>query len=249
MSPFARAVAAAAATLAATCGPAFAQAHSEVPRFSSGVAGGALPGNWKERVIAKVTPSRVSLVDDAGVTVLEVASRASAGAAAVALHAQAKPGTTLAWRWKVDRVVASADLESRAGDDFAARLYVFFDVAVDTLPWTTRLKMQLARVLHGEELPTAGICYVWDNRHAAGTTAWSPYTDRVRIVVLESGPSRAGQWVEERRDLEADFRAAFAGSWRGAVPPVSGLAAGNDTDQTGESAVARFGDIRIEAAR
>jgi hypothetical protein len=155
----------------------------------------------------------------------------------------------LAWRWKVDRVVEAADLERRAGDDFAARVYVFFDVPERSLGLGARIKLRIARLFHGADLPTAGICYVWDNRHAAGSAAWSAYTDRVRVVVAESGAARAGQWVEERRDLEADFRAAFGAQWNGAVPPITGVALGNDTDQTGEAATARFGDVRLEARR
>ena len=81
---------------------------------------------------------------------------------------------------------------------------------------------------------------------AAGTTAWSPYTNRIRMVVVESGSARAGQWVEEARDLEADFRAAFGEQWGKPMPAVTGIAAGNDTDQTGESAIAWFGDFRLE---
>jgi hypothetical protein len=33
------------------------------------------------------------------------------------------------------------------------------------------------------------------------------------------------------------------------VPRVTGIAIGNDTDQTGESATAWFGDFRLEARR
>jgi len=152
----------------------------------------------------------------------------------------------LAWRWKVDRVVEKADLEEKGGDDFAARVYVFFDLPEEDLPWSARVALRLARLVHGSDLPSAGICYVWDNRHAIGTSAWNPYWFRIRTVVLESGNARAGQWVEERRDLEADFLAAF-GADRQRLPAVTGVAAGNDSDQTGESVTAWFGDFRLEA--
>jgi hypothetical protein len=108
------------------------------------------------------------------------------------------------------------------------------------------VKLALARLLYGEALPAAALCYVWDNRHPAGTSAWSAYTDRVRVVVLESGAARVGEWVEERRDVAADYRAAFGAN--APLHEVSGVAAGNDTDQTGESASAWFGDFRFEPA-
>jgi hypothetical protein len=177
--------------------------------------------------------------------VLEVRSRHSAGAATYHLRAPAE-GASVAWRWKVDRVIASADMETREGDDFAARVYVFFDVPLASIPLSDRVKVRLARWIYGQELPTAAICYVWDNRHARGTSRWSPYSNRVRMIVLESGEANAGRWIDEKRDVAADFRAAFGPQWKGPLPAITGVAAGNDTDQTGESVTARFGDRRIE---
>ena len=59
------------------------------------------------------------------------------------------------------------------------------------------------------------------------------------MIVVESGPSRIGQWREETRNLYEDFRRAF-----GEEPPlVNGVAIMTDSDNTGESAVAYYGDI------
>ena len=99
-----------------------------------------------------------------------------------------------------------------------------------------------------EELPSAAICYVWDNSHPVGTSAWNPYSRRVRTVVVESGAAQAARWVGEKRDLAADFRAAFGEAFAGRSR-ITGIAAGNDTDQTGEEATAWFGDLRIEPPR
>jgi len=66
------------------------------------------------------------------------------------------------------------------------------------------------------------------------------------MVVLEGGGERVGQWVDERRDIVADYRAAFGKDAPAAR--ISGIAAGNDTDQTGEEATAWFGDFRVEEA-
>jgi hypothetical protein len=115
---------------------------------------------------------------------------------------------------------------------------------VESLSLGARMKALVARAIWGEKLPTAALCYVWDNRHPPGTRAWNPYTDRVRTVVLRSG--RPGAWAAESRDLEADFREAFGSQWPGPVPRVTGIAAGNDTDQTGEAVTAWFGDFRLE---
>ena len=204
---------------------------------------GELARPWRVLSLPRVKPAEIAIVPEEGRNVLRVRSESAAGSAGLSFSADGH--ATLAWRWKVDRVVAKADLHVKRGDDFAARVYVFFDVPLDELPFATRMKLKLLALLHGEPLPTAGICYVWDNRNAPGTSVWNPYTDRVRTVVLESGNAEAGRWKEERRDLAADFRAAFGAR---AVPRLSGIAAGNDTDQTGESVTAWFGDFALEAA-
>jgi hypothetical protein len=207
-----------------------------------------LPAPWHLQPLPRAAASDIRLVGDNGSTVLQARASNSAGAAVHPLAAPAQ-GTLLAWRWKIDHPVASADMDARNGDDFAARVYVFFDVPVEAIPLAQRVKIVLARLLYGAELPTAAICYVWDNRHAPGTSRWSPYTDRVRVVVLRSGSADAGAWKEESRDLAADFIAAFGSQWKRPVPAITGIALGNDTDQTGESATAWFADVRLERRR
>lgn len=222
---------------------AVALAASSITPFSRFAPAAGLPAPWRELRIADVKPPAFALVEDAGATVLRVRSQGAAGAAA---HAVDGGDVVLAWRWKIDRVVEEADLASRGGDDFAARVYVFFEVPQERLSLAERVKLRLARWIHGPDVPSAAICYVWDNRHAPGTSAWNPYTDRVRMWVLRSGNARAGEWLAERRDLREDFRVAFGEEWK-AHPPLTGIAAGNDTDQTGEAVTAWFGDFRIEA--
>lgn len=246
-----------AAAVLAFAAASFASAQDSVaiPAFSSSAPGAPLPRGWREQRLPKAPPADAALVNEDGATVLRVRSIAAAGGAVHALdtNAGASAGTgshpLLSWRWKVDRVVEKADMTRRAGDDFAARVYVFFAVPAEDLPLGDRLKIMLARIVYGEQLPTAGICYVWDNRHPAGTTAWNPFTNRIRMVVVESGSARAGQWSDVRRDLEADFRAAFGAQWPKPMPPITAIAAGNDTDQTGETATAWFGDFRMQARR
>lgn len=226
-----------ASSLAVAAGPA-------VTAFSTAPASASLPEPWHVQRVPRAQPSELRIVLEDGIPVLRAHASNAAGAATHALR-HVPEGAILSWRWKVDRVVAAADMDTRQADDFAARVYVFFDVPVEALPLAQRVKVALARLLYGNVLPTAALCYVWDNRHAPGTARWSPYTDRVRIVVLENA-SQAGTWKDERRDLEADFRAAFGARWGGPLPAITGVAVGNDTDQTHESVTAWFGDVRLE---
>jgi len=211
----------------------------------SGMAAGELQAPWREIRLQGIKPARFELVADEGTTVLRARADAAAGSAATTVDAD--PRAWLSWRWKVDRVVEGADMSRKAGDDFAARVYVFFDLPLESLSFTDRVRIAVARVIYGREVPAAAICYVWDNRNPVGTAIPNAYTGRVRMIVLESGSARAKAWVAERRDLEQDYRTAFAMLPDAAVPRVSGLAVGADTDQTGESATAWFGDLRLDA--
>ena len=213
--------------------------------FSTAAPGGALPRGWQPYLLPHKKAPEFVLVKEGDATVLRV--RADAAAGTVAFETRIAPGAApmLAWRWKVDHSVAGADLARKAGDDFAARVYVFFDVPLASLPFGARTSIRIARLVYGGTVPTAALCYVWDNTHPVGSSAWSPYSDRVRTIVLQSGNARAGQWQAQARDVAADFRAAFGQP----APAITGIAIGNDTDQTGESVTAWFGDFTFGAAQ
>lgn len=222
---------------------AVAAGDAAITPFSGAAPGMELPAGWVPITLPYGTHSEIRIVPDPGGSVLRVRSSDSFGSAAHRMSVDPASSPRLSWRWKVDRVVEGARLERKGAEDFAARVYVSYDYPEGLLSFGTRAKLAIARAFYGF-VPSAAICYVWDNRHAPGTAAWSPYFDHVRVVVLESGNTRAGQWIDEERDIEADFRAAFP-AWKGAVPRVNGLIAGNDTDQTGEEATAWFGDFRL----
>ena len=214
-----------------------------IPAISSLKPGQALPPSYRFVPIPKVRHNVVSLVEDQGATVLKVESNDSAGS--VDLPFTLDPQTTpmLSWRWKVSRVLTKADMEEKSGDDFAARVYVFFDVPLESLSFGERTKIRLARLIAGPDVPTAALCYVWDNKHRVGHSQPSPYTNRVQKFVLQSGPDNVGKWMTETRDVAADFRAAFGHE----APRVIGVAIGNDTDNTDEQVTTWYGDVSFRA--
>lgn len=227
---------------------AAAAAASPIAPFSAAAPGGPLPDGWRSVELPRLPRAEPVLVEDSGTTVLQLRAAAAVGSAVPRLDLDPAAMPLLSWRWKVDRVVRGADLARKDGDDYAARVYVTLDVPLAELPFMTRTRIRLARLLFGSELPSAALCYVWDNRHAVGTSAWNAYSDRVRMVVLRNGDARVGEWVDEARDVGEDFRAAF-GRQRAALPHVSGVAVSTDTDQTGETVTAWFGDLALGPRR
>ena len=211
--------------------------------FSANLPSATLPSHYRVLALPKAKPNQFSLVEDLGATVLKVDSDDSAGTVALPFNVQPTDTPHLTWRWKINRVVESADTTKKSGDDYAARVYVFFDVPLETLSFTERTKIRLARLLASSDVPTAALCYVWDNKTPVGVRHWSPYTNRVKILTLQSGNTHANQWIQEKHDVAADFRASFGT----AAPRIIGVAVGNDTDQTGERVTTWFGDVTFHA--
>ncbi len=213
-------------------------------RFSSASAGAALPAGWTVQPIPKVErQTRFDLVDSDGSTVLR--ARADNAAASLRYGVAVDPNANgqLRWRWRTEHVLEKADLATRAGDDYAARLYVFFDRQPGQMAFGDRLAYALGRARYGDRLPAAALCYVWDNRQPVGTVRGNAYSGFVKMVVATSGKAQQGEWVTLQRDVAADYRRAF-----GMPPPrITGIAIAVDTDNTGESTVSYFGDIRFTA--
>lgn len=156
------------------------------------------------------------------------------------------PGDTrLEWRWQVSRSVRNGRLRTKSGDDFAARLYVIFDAPDEQLSFTDRARLAIGGKLFGQPLPRAALCYVWSATDAVGTIAPNAYTDRVRMIVLDQGDAHAGTWREHRRDLAADYKAAFGDA---RTPRIAGLSLMSDTDNTGDQVTARFAALVREDA-
>jgi hypothetical protein len=150
----------------------------------------------------------------------------------------------MCWRWLVDAPVAGGDMTRKAGDDYAARVYVAFDLPDAAMSEGTRFKLGLARRLFGAAVPDAALNYVWDNRYPVGFRAKSPYTDRAELIVAETGAGKAGTWVVERVNVAGDFVRAFGSK---AGKPIQ-LAIASDTDNTKSRARAAFADIHFVAS-
>jgi DUF3047 family protein len=224
------------------CGLALAADADAIAPFSGGTPGRELPAGWHSYALGR--PQRLtdySLVDADGRVVLKAVADASASALIHPLRARPKETPWLTWSWRVERVLAKADILTKAGDDYPARVYVLFDYDTAKLPVIERVKLAAARLVYGDAVPAAALCYVWDNRQPVGFATWSAYTKRLRMIVLESGAERIGRWVREQRNVAQDFRNAFADE----APPITAVIVAADTDNTGEKAVSYFGDIAL----
>ena len=214
-------------------------------RFSSAAAGAALPPGWTLQSIPKVErQTRFDVVTAEGGSVLRARADNAAASLRFKLDVPPAAGRQLSWRWKTERVLDKADLTTKAGDDFSTRLYVFFDRKPAQMSLSERIAYKLGRSRYGDQIPSAALCYVWDNRLPVGTIRDNAYTGFVKMIVATSGKAQEGQWVTLQRDVGADYRRAF-----GTAPPrITGIAVAVDTDNTRESTISYFGDIKFVAS-
>ena len=185
-----------------------------ISRFSTeGLAG------WESKVFEGVTD--YSLVKESGRTVIKAHSKVSASGMIKEVKLDPKRYRYLKWSWKVAATIPGGDEHTKAGDDYAARVYVVFP---GRFFWQTR-----------------AINYIWANRLAKGASLPNAYTANAQMVAVESGPERVGQWVSEERDILADYRRLFGEEPR----TIGAIAIMTDTDNTGSEATAWYGEISI----
>lgn len=200
----------------------------------------AVPAPWRVvQLNAEVPPTLYQVKHWDGVMAIEATADHSMALLARPLQVDLQRTPVLCWRWRVDAPLVKADMASKAGDDYAARVYVSFSLPSAEMNFTTRAKLALARTIYGDAVPDAAINYVWDNRYSVGTRKPSAYTDRSRMIVAETGAANAGKWVVARHDVQQDMMREF----HSAQARLIQISLATDTDNTGEHAHAGFADF------
>jgi hypothetical protein len=212
----------------------------EVGKFSTEAVGNTLPGGWKPLTFKKIERhTAYTLVQDDHTVVVKAVAEASASALVREIKINPKEYPIVEWRWKVRNILKKGDVHIKEGDDYPARIYITFEYDPSKLGFFEKAAYKMGRLLYGEDLPLAAINYIWESKASIGTMIPNPYTDRVLMFVVESGAEKLNQWVSEKRNVYEDYKKAF-----GQEPPmISGVAIMTDTDNTGESATAYYGDI------
>ena len=202
---------------------------------------GSPPAPWRSVPYGKTPPTHYRVAAINGKTGVEAIVDRSMSLLGRPISVDLTKTPVLCWRWFVSNPVRKADMTRRRGDDYAARVYVAFDIPNSALSGSTKLKLKMARSLLKRDVPDAALVYVWDNTHPVGTARKSSYTDRSQLVVAETGASRAGSWVTERADVAADYARAFPR--QPGTPTFLGIAA--DGDNTNSKGRAGFADIHF----
>jgi len=199
-----------------------------------------LPDGWKPLTFENIPRhTEYSVVHDENETAVRARAEAAASGLIRDIRIDPRVYPVITWRWKVANLIEHADVTRKDGDDYPARIYVIFRDDDEELGFWEKTKSFFYRLAHGVDPPTGALNYVWDTRAPVGTSLPNAYTARVHMIVVASGAANLNRWMTIERDVVADFRAAFGRD----PPPIVGVAIMTDTDNTGESATAWYGDI------
>lgn len=212
----------------------------EIGTFSAATPDGPWPSGWKPLTFPKIPRhTTYRLVKDGDRVAVKAASQASSSGLTKEVLIDPKEYPIIQWQWKVANVLKGGDVAKKEGDDYPARIYVTFQYDSTKVGLFGRAKYEAAKLIYGQYPPLGAINYIWESRAPVGTMVPNPYTDQVQMIVVDSGSTRLKTWITEERNVYEDYKQAF-----GQDPPmISGVAIMTDTDNTGESAEAYYGDI------
>jgi hypothetical protein len=197
---------------------------------------------WQPLNLPGKAPTRYSWTEKDGRPALEAASERSASIWRKRLDPAVPNVGQVSFSWWVQNLIAGANVADIDHEDAVARVIFGFGGDIDTLPLRTRMKFDLAQALTGEAPPYATLMYVWDSKLPVGTVVVNPRSDRIRKIVVDSGPAELRRWRDHRRDLAADFRLAF-----GEAPgPLISMAVMTDSDNSRSSARTWYGPVDLK---
>lgn len=212
----------------------------EFGKFSAASETDTLPPGWQLLTFKKIPKhTAYTLVKDDDRLVVKAVSEASSSGLTREMSVDPREYPIVQWQWKVANVLRKGDVSKKEGDDYPARVYITFEYDSSKVSFFKKVQYETIKFIYGRYPPLGAINYIWESRAPVGTMVPNPYTDQVMMFVLQSGPDKLNTWVAEKRNVYADYKKAF-----GQEPPmISGVAIMTDTDNTGESATAYYGDI------
>lgn len=192
-----------------------------------------LPGKKETRYLPAIVDGRGAL---------QVHAESAASMLRLKVHVPPADLGLARFSWKVTDLIAAADMGDRHLDDAPVRVVLAFDGDRGRFSVKNAMLSELTHALTGEPMPYAVMMYVWSKHRPVGTVIPSPRTDRIRKLVVETGPARLGQWLAFERDISRDFEQIF-----GEAPgTLIGMGVMTDTDNTQSIVHAAYGPLTVQ---
>jgi len=150
---------------------------------------------WQSVRLPGKQPTEFVLQQQASRMALEANAQSSASMLRRNLRIEPEKLGTLEFSWHVPALIAGADVGQRESDDSPARLVLAFDGDRSNFSPKNAMLNELSLALMGEPMPYATLMYIWCNKRPVGTVVQNPRTDRIRKLVVASGPEQLNQWL------------------------------------------------------
>jgi hypothetical protein len=210
----------------------------EVARFSKSSPGSPLRP-WEPYLLMRGNaPTEYRLVQSEGGVALEADAHDGGSGLYRKIRIDPQSHPVLEWRWRLPRL-ADSDPALASRQSPMAQVTLGFHGDTEKLDFDDRAKLRLAKLLTTNGLPYASLMYVWMHDVPVGTVIRYPHTDRVRMIVVESGEQRLDQWVSVKRNVLEDYRRAFAEE----PQDVVSVGVMTDVGDDGSPRRALYGDI------
>jgi hypothetical protein len=208
----------------------------EIARFSTLNPGAGSLGQWEPYVMMPQNArTQYHLVNVDGAVALEADAPEGGSGLYRKIRIDPKTHPILEWRWRLPRQDSPESWRSSP----PALISLGIDGDPTKLDILDRIKLRMAKAMTATGLPYASLLYVWRADVPVGTVLRSPHTDRVRMIVVESGDEKLDQWVSVRRNVAEDYRLAF-GEEPGDIVAIGVL---TDVGDDGTRRRAYYGDI------
>ena len=197
---------------------------------------------WEQVKLPGKRETKYSLASLHGQNRLSANAQSSASMLRKNVRIEPKALNSLHFSWQVSELMPHADMAKKDHDDSPVRLILAFDGDRQKFSMKNAMLSELSYVIGGEPLPYATLMYVWCNIRPVNTVIENPRTDRIRKIVVESGPDRLNQWLMYERDIKKDYEKAFG------EPPgaLIGIGLMTDSDNTQSHIQTWYGAIQIK---
>ena len=174
---------------------------------------------WEIRDFTGVTDYSLALVD--GNQVLVADSHQSASAFYKKIKVDLEKTPILNWSWRKEQSIDPGNELDKNGDDFVARIYVVKSGGL--FFWNT-----------------VALNYVWSYQHKRNATWDNPFAgSKGKMLAQRDASDPQATWFKEQRNVVMDFKALLGKDIR----QIDGVAIMTDSDNSGLSARALYGDI------
>lgn len=181
-----------------------------------------------------VGETQYELIQEQNKTLLKASSAQTASGIALEKTIDLKATPFLNWSWKIDHQLSNLDEKSKAGDDYAARIYVVKSGGWQI--WKTR-----------------ALNYVWSSNQLMGSHWDNAFVgDKAKMLAIRGQEDMVKNWQVEKRNVYQDLIRLFGdkGSDKAneeAYRYLDALAIMTDTDNSKQNATAYYADIYFSA--